>query len=89
MHDGNGAVGATDLLSGDDGEVFLLDLTARPAHVAAAAERLLAAPEGLAATAARAMRKARSWDEAANAGELVALVRQAVEGRGSVAVAAA
>ncbi|PNH12500.1 hypothetical protein TSOC_000582 [Tetrabaena socialis] len=82
VHDGNGAVGATDLLrGGSDGgtEVFLVDLTAPPEQVAAQIDRILDQPALLAATSARACSKARSWDEAANAAELVRMVRQAMQ----------
>ncbi|KXZ56199.1 hypothetical protein GPECTOR_1g172 [Gonium pectorale] len=79
VHDGNGAVGATDLLRSAAGEVFLLDLKAPPEQTAAALGALLSQPGRLADTAARAMLRARSWDESANAAELVRLVRGAVE----------
>ncbi|GFR41507.1 hypothetical protein Agub_g2201, partial [Astrephomene gubernaculifera] len=80
VHDGDGAVGATDLLRGGDGEVFLVDLEAPAEQVAAAVGSILAAPVRLAGTAVRALRKARSWDEAANAAELVRMVQEAMGG---------
>jgi hypothetical protein len=87
VHDGNGAVGATDLLSGDHGEVFLLDLMQPPHQLAEAVGKLLEQPQKLRETAARALRKARSWDVAASAAELVRLVQEAMgsgQGRGCV-----
>ncbi|KAG2442073.1 hypothetical protein HYH02_009864 [Chlamydomonas schloesseri] len=93
VHDGGGAVGATDLLRGGAAaaaaansgrssssgseEVFLLDLTAPAGEVAEAVAALWGDVPRLAATAARALARARSWDEAANAAQLVALVAEA------------
>ncbi|GLC36011.1 hypothetical protein PLESTM_000392500 [Pleodorina starrii] len=78
VHDGGGAVGATDLMRGPEGEVFLLDLAAPTDQLAESVSEVLANSAALAATSARAMKRARSWDEAANAAELVRLVREAI-----------
>ncbi|KAG1669501.1 hypothetical protein FOA52_015668 [Chlamydomonas sp. UWO 241] len=78
VHDGNGAVGATDLLSTAAGEVLLAHLTDPPAALAARVLALLDDPKALLRVAAAAAAKARSWGEGANAGALIALVRGAL-----------
>ncbi|GIL92824.1 hypothetical protein Vretifemale_20301, partial [Volvox reticuliferus] len=75
VHDG-GSVGATDLMRGLEGEVILLDLEAPVEKLAAAISRVLEDSQALAATSVRALWRARSWDEAANAAELMRLVRE-------------
>ena len=104
VHDGDGAVGATDLLrgraaaaaaanassgtsttgsgGGSGEEVFLLDLRAPAEEVAAAVAALWGDVPKLAAVAARALARARSWDEAANAARLVGLVAEAAQAAG-------
>lgn len=72
------APGCTDLLRGDAGEAFPADFLAGPEALAAVVDALLADAAGLAATAVRALRKARSWDEAANAESLTGIIRHAM-----------
>ncbi len=73
-----GAVGATDLLEGGAGEVLLTDMTAGASALADVVAQLLQQPERLARVGAAAASKARSWDEQANAAELVRLVQRAL-----------
>ena len=78
VHDGDGAVGATDLLSAALGEVLLADLAGDVGQLADNVQRLLGDASGLLGVAARASEKARSWSEGANAGRLVGLVEVAI-----------
>jgi phosphate uptake regulator len=77
-HDGDGAVGATDLLSAND-EVILVDLTVSVEQLADQVHKLLESPVRLLRVAQRASNKARSWSEEANAAKLVTLVEKALE----------
>lgn len=78
MHDGDGAVGATDLLQGSQGAVLLTDLSAGISQVADFVESVLADEALLSSTAVAAARVARSWDEEANALQLVRFVEEAM-----------
>jgi hypothetical protein len=73
-----GAVGATDLLEGGAGEVVVTDMSAGSGALADVVAQLLQQPERLARVGAAAALKARSWDEQANAAELVRLVQCAL-----------
>jgi hypothetical protein len=75
---GGGAVGATDLLSGPAGEVLLTDISASPVELAGVVEQLLQQRGLLRDVGFRGAVKARSWDEAANAADLVGMVQHAL-----------
>lgn len=78
---GGGGVGATDLLSADENEVICCDLAALSiAELADVTEGLIQDRQRLASVGRRALVKARSWTERANAEALVALVQGAVAG---------
>jgi hypothetical protein len=70
-------VGAADLLRPDEGELLTADLT-RPAEAAAVVDELLGDPARLSGVGEAAAARALSWDERANARELVAFVRESV-----------
>jgi hypothetical protein len=74
-------VGATDLLLEGAGEVILVDFAQGGADaLAEAVEQLLLADTGrLESVAWAAMVKSRSWDEASNAGQLLEIVRHALD----------
>jgi hypothetical protein len=79
VHEGGGAVGATDLLSSQNGEVFLQDLTVDVKNLADRVERLLSNGTLLLSVAIKAAAKARSWSEAANAAALMEMVQKALK----------
>lgn len=75
---GGGAVGATDLLSGERQEVFLTDMGTDAATLARHLEtEVLADAARLLRVARNAASAAREWDEAANARALMEVVRAA------------
>lgn len=76
VHDGKGAVGATDLMRASHNEVVLMDLTADATLVASEIAALLEGFERLEDVSARAAARARSWDEQANARALADLIQQ-------------
>ncbi|GAX77522.1 hypothetical protein CEUSTIGMA_g4966.t1 [Chlamydomonas eustigma] len=78
VHDGGGAVGATDLLSSRKGEVILQDLSVDVQDLANKVELLLSNGALLLYVAKKAAAKARSWSEAANAAALVEMVQKAL-----------
>ncbi len=78
---GGGTIGATDLLWGDAGEVCLVSLAQPVGEIADAVERVLGDEQVLAIIAAKALARARSWDEAANAAELMRMVRELLSRR--------
>eukprot|EP00798_Chlamydomonas_sp_ICE-L_P013836 gene13836-19757_t len=80
VHDGNGAVGATDLLRGAEGEVLLVDMDKGSVALADKVEEVLG-DEGkikLLHSARQAAHRARGWSEEENAKKLTALVRVAL-----------
>jgi hypothetical protein len=81
VHDGDGAVGATDLMRSDHEEVLLLDLTWDEAQVAAQVEEVLLDEERLLRMAKAASARARSWSEEENARELLVIIHSAYQAR--------
>lgn len=77
---GNGAVGATDLLRGPS-EVFEVDLSMPTAQLAQQVASLWADAAKLVGVSKAAASKARSWTEAANAEMLLSLVNRCLHGR--------
>ena len=73
-------MGATDLLSASEGEVIEADMSQPLETLAAEVEMLVSARSQLLANVGRAAAaKARSWTEAANAQQLVALLRSSLD----------
>ncbi|KAI3425983.1 hypothetical protein D9Q98_007951 [Chlorella vulgaris] len=77
-----GGVGATDLLSGQAGEVLLCNMEQPVGQLADMVEAVLADRARLAATGRKAMAKARSWTERDNAAALAGHVERALAGQG-------
>ena len=76
VHDGDGAVGATDLLK--DGEVLLVDMSGPVQYLADQVQRLMEDTSSILSVALRASAKARSWSEAANAARLMNMTKSAL-----------
>lgn len=73
-------MGATDLLSASEGEVIEVDMSQPIEELAARVDMLVSVKSQLLADVGRAAAaKARSWNETANAQQLVALLQNCLD----------
>lgn len=78
VHDGSGAVGATDLLRASQHEVILIDMKQDTETLITAVEALLADNKRLERVGQLASDRARSWDEETHAKVLVQMTVDAL-----------